>query len=292
MAKKKVRAKKQVRKAIKRGAKAGTPKERKVAKREIRKQVKAAKEAGVKRKALKRISTRLVDKKGITLRPGAKKLLGIKRNKIKNPKDDKDLETFLDKELDIDFVDAFEDDKSTWNPDRIADDVAKQWADRFKDAKNFTPKRLKVEANTTDRLKRYTNKDGGFDAQRYVGDVRNQMAVRARDRGLKGDAMKALTSRSAQLPGSSEPKYGGAVEALKNKLGKINYSDKIEETTSKLTANVTSNADKFKETGMNILKPRSSEDGALPAVGIKDRSARRQRRRQRRQERRAAKTTT
>ena len=155
--------------------------------------------------------------------------------------------------------------KNTWSPNRVERQVAKSWSKRFK-SDDFKPKRLKVGAKSTGRMGKYTDKKGNFDQKQYLADVRESTISRAEKRGFKGDAAKALSRTAPKMPGEVKPKYGSAITDLKNKLGKINYKDKITETTSKLTQTVKSDASKYKKTGLDIIKRRSSEDGALPAT--------------------------
>lgn len=156
--------------------------------------------------------------------------------------------------------------KDQWNPNRIESQVAAQWGKRFKSKEDFKPKRLKVNFDSTGRMGKYTNKKGNFNHEKYLADVRQSTIGRAKKRGLKGDAVKALSRTGPKMPGKVKPKYGSAITELKNKLGKINYKDKIAETTSKLTEDVKSNASVYKDTGLDIIKRRRSEDGALPPI--------------------------
>lgn len=155
--------------------------------------------------------------------------------------------------------------KDTWSPNRIERNVAKQWGKRFKNDR-FKPKRLKVNVDSSGRLGKFTDKKTGkFNHKKYLSDVRQSMVDSAKKRGLQGDVKKALYRTAPNVPGQAEPKYGSAVTELKNKLGKIDYKKKISETTSKLTQQtVKSDADKYKKTGLSIIKRRSSEDGAVP----------------------------
>lgn len=314
---------KQVRRTIKRAARDG-----KITKRESKSIRKIAKKTGVSSKSLKKQYARATKgKKNLKLsRHAKKKLLGKIRNSggkgkgggnkgnrsnrtiqgnksIKSKKDKfkkideiEELEDILEEDFEV-----VEDDNISgkkWSPGKVEDHVAQQWGKRFQDKKNFKPKRLKIDGiSTPDRIRKYTDKKTGeFDSQKYVSDVRSKMAQRAEKRGLRGNALNALKRKGPQMPKESKPKYGGAIENLKNKLGGINYRQEINRTTKKLTGNVKIKSREFQKVGLDIIKPRRSEDRAVPTAGLKDRDARKQRRRKRREERRkkrlAAQTTT
>ena len=177
----------------------------------------------------------------------------------------KDLDEYLNKDVtDKDLIKPDNISGKKWEPSKVENNVAKQWGSRFSDSDGFKPKRLKVNTpNTPERLQKYTDNKGNFDTDKYVSDVRSQMASRAEKRGLKGDALKALQRNAPAMPKEAKPKYGGAIESLRKQFSDINYSNKIRETKSKLTEDVKSGAADFKKTGMSILKKRSSEDGAM-----------------------------
>ena len=98
--------------------------------------------------------------------------------------------------------------------------------------------------------------------------------ARAKRRGLEGNIQKQLDRKGPAKPKLTKPKYGSAIENLKKKLGNVDYSKKIEETTKNLTKDIKPAASGLKKIGMSILKKRSSEDGALPSLprikGVKD----------------------
>lgn len=169
----------------------------------------------------------------------------------------------LDKKFKKNLVDRIKLKGDSWKPSKVENAVAQQWGKRFKN-ENFKPKRLNVKVAMSERLAKYSDKNGKFNHQKYLGDVKAQTAKRAQERGFKGDALKALSRKGPEIPTASTPKYGSAITDLKNKLGTINYKDQITKTTSKLTQTVKSDASKFKQTGLNIIKRRSSEDGAVP----------------------------
>ncbi len=153
-----------------------------------------------------------------------------------------------------------------WNPKKVRQTAEKAWQSRLKDY-SADPKRLNVKApNRPDRLKdpKYQTK-GKFDADKYSADIRQKMAARYKERGGTArnamDIVKRTTARTAK---AFKPKYGGAIEGLKKQLGSINYAKKFKETTSKLAGDIKSNARNFKQLGMSILKPRRSEDAAVP----------------------------
>lgn len=192
---------------------------------------------------------------------GAFKKIGIKG--------DKQLDKFLEKNvLEKPILQSPKRTKDSWKPNRVERQVAKQWGKRFK-SDDFKPKRLDIKAKSTGRLGKYTDEKGNFNQKQYLADVRQSTISRAEKRGFKGDAAKALSRTGPKMPGVVKPKYGSAITELKNKLGKINYKNKIAETTSKLTGEVKSNASAYKDTGLDIIKRRSSEDGALPAAKLK-----------------------
>ena len=267
----------------------------------IRKQIKkAGKDGKVSSKELNQIKTK-AKKKSINTKKlgfkfntgkGVKKQFnkyvnkqGKKGNDIKYPKKtlkgikgkgkyllktgitgDKQLDKYLEKNiLEKPIMQPRKHTKVTWKPDRVERNVAQQWGKRFK-SDAFKPKRLKVSTDSSGRLGNYTNKKTGkFNHNKYLADVREGMVSRAKKRGLQGNVKKALSRTAPKMPGQAEPKYGSAINDLKNKLGKIDYSKKIASTTSKLTdETVKSDADKYKKTGLNIIKRRSSEDGAVP----------------------------
>ena len=153
-----------------------------------------------------------------------------------------------------------------WNPKKVRQTAEKAWQSRLKDY-SADPKRLNVKVpNRPDRLKdpKYQTK-GKFDADKYSADIRQKMAARYKERGGTArnamDIVKRTTARTAK---AFKPKYGGAIEGLKKQLGSINYAKKFKETTSKLSGDIQSNARNFKQLGMSILKPRRSEDAAVP----------------------------
>tara|TARA_R100000482_G_scaffold95514_1_gene40227 strand:+ start:309 stop:1979 length:1671 start_codon:yes stop_codon:yes gene_type:complete len=155
-----------------------------------------------------------------------------------------------------------------WNPKKVRQTAEKAWQSRLKDY-SADPKRLNIKVpNRPDRLKdpKYQTK-GKFDADKYSADIRQKMAARYKERGGTArnamDIVKRTTARTAK---AFKPKYGGAIEGLKKQLGSINYAKKFKETTSKLAGDIKSNARNFKQLGMSILKPRRSEDAAVPKV--------------------------
>ena len=178
----------------------------------------------------------------------------------------KDLDDYLNKDVtDKELIKPDNISGKKWEPSKVENNVAKQWGSRFSDTDGFKPKRLKVNTpNTPERIQKYTDKKGNFNTDQYVSDIRSQMASRAKKRGLKGDALKALQRNAPSMPKEAKPKYGGAIESLRKQFSDINYSKKIRETKSKLTEDVKSGAAGFKKTGMSLLKKRSSEDGGIP----------------------------
>ena len=197
------------------------------------------------------------DNSGATLRTSGNK------TEIKTAKD-------LDKLINKDFLDQ---DVITpqnkisgkkWKPDDIANDVAKQWGSRYKDDDSYKPKRLKVNApNTPDRIKEYTSDKGEFNSERYVSDVRRRMSNYAEKRGLSGNITRALDRKSPAQSSSTEPKYGQAINKLKRQLGRVNYRKQIRDTTAKLTGDVKPGGKGLKKIGLDLIKPRNSEDRAL-----------------------------
>ena len=151
-----------------------------------------------------------------------------------------------------------------WKPDDIANDVAKQWGSRYKDDESYKPKELKVNApNTPDRIKNYTSEKGEFDSEKYVSDVRSRMSNYAKKRGLSGNITRALDRKSPAQSSSTEPKYGQAINKLKRQLGRVNYRKQIRDTTAKLTGDVKPGRKGLKKIGLDLIKPRNSEDRAL-----------------------------
>ena len=240
-------------------------------------EIKKIRKAGATKKELQKVRKRAGKSKGLQISKKVDEKREVKKLGQNNPNPDNKNKTtkikgpkFLDKYLEKNVLEkpiikSPKHKKATWSPKRVERQVAKQWGQRFK-SDNFKPKRLKVKANLTGRLKKYTNAEGGFERELYLSDVRKNAVSRAERRGFKGDAAKALSRTAPKMPGEVKPKYGNAITDLKNKLGKINYKDKIAETTSKLTQTVKSGASKYKKTGLDIIKRRSSEDGALPAT--------------------------
>ena len=167
------------------------------------------------------------------------------------------------KDLDIDVIKAKRGPRKGWNPDKVSERVAQQWNDRLDKDKNFKPRRLKIDVKTPARLKKYTDDKGKFNAKNYIADVRSDTADYASKRGLKGDTLKALQRSGPKVPEERTPKYGGVIRDLKNRLGKIDHKKLIAKTSDKLTGDVSLKSAKFKKTGLDIIKPRTSEDGAM-----------------------------
>lgn len=240
-------------------------------------EIKKIRKAGATKKELQKVRKRAGKSKDLQISKKVNEKKEINKLAKNNPKPDNKNKTtkikgpkFLDKYLEKNVLEkpiikSPKHKKATWSPKRVERKVAKQWGQRFK-SDDFKPKRLKVNVDSTGRLGKYTDKEGQFNHKQYLADVRKSAVDRAERRGFKGDAAKALSRTAPKMPGEVKPKYGSAITDLKNKLGKINYKDKIAETTSKLTQTVKSDASKYKKTGLDIIKRRSSEDGALPAI--------------------------
>lgn len=258
-----------------------SPKKRRVRKKAKRR---APKRIRSKRRSKKRRSPNRIKK---DRKPRNKKEKGD-RDKDEDFDDMDDLDDYIEDDfLDSDVIDPDNISGKKWAPDKVEDHVAKQWGERFKKKDGTKPKRLKVNApNTPERIKKYTDKEGQFDTDKYVSDVRSKMADRGSRRGFIGDATAALRRKGPQKIEPTKPKYGAAIDALKGKLGGIKYDKLITETTDKLTRSIKPNGRKFKKTGLSIIKNRSSEDGALPNA-LETRESRRPDRKTRRGDRRA-----
>lgn len=193
-----------------------------------------------------------------------KKAQQTSKEPVKKPKKDKFDPIFSDKGA----IKPQDIKGKKWNPKKVRQTAEKAWQSRLKDY-SADPKRLNIKVpNRPDRLKdpKYQTK-GKFDADKYSADIRQKMAARYKERGGTArnamDIVKRTTARTAK---AFKPKYGGAIEGLKKQLGSINYAKKFKETTSKLAGDIKSNARNFKQLGMSILKPRRSEDAAVPKV--------------------------
>lgn len=181
--------------------------------------------------------------------------------------DDFDVEEYGDD----DVMDPVRIKGKNWNPKSVARNVEKQWSNRLDDKSSFTPKRLKINVSgTPKRISRYTNKAGEFETDKYVKNVYKGLAKTAKKRGFKGNALKALNRTGAKMPRERKrPRFGGAINKLKKKLGTVNYRKTIKQTTKKLTKPIKNvNEKKFENVGMSLIKRRSSEDGAVPTVGL------------------------
>ena len=159
-----------------------------------------------------------------------------KRNPKKNPKkrpkgkdddfdDMDDLDDYIEDDfLDDDVIDPDNISGKKWKPDKVEDHVAKQWGERFKKKDGTEPERLKVSVpNTPERLKKYTDKKGQFDSDKYVSDVRGKMAGRAGRRGFIGNASAALRRKGPQKIKPTKPKYGAAINELNHIQFKSNW---------------------------------------------------------------------
>lgn len=159
-----------------------------------------------------------------------------------------------------------------FNWKKVKKNVEDNWNTRLK-SHNVKPQRLNIDFKPTGRLKKYGDgtKDG-FDRNRYIKDFRKGLAERAKKRGFKGDALAKLNRTNAPKIQETKPKYGSVINDLKNKLGKINHKSMIADTTEKLTKKVKSGAAGYQKTGLDIIKGRSTEDGALPSIRNKQKT--------------------
>lgn len=159
-----------------------------------------------------------------------------------------------------------------FNWKKVKKNVEDNWNTRLK-GHHVKPQRLKIDFKPTGRLKKYGDgtKDG-FDRNRYIKDFRKGLAERAKKRGLKGDALAKLNRTNAPKIQETKPKYGSVINDLKNKLGKINHKSMIADTTEKLTMKVKSGSAGYQQTGLDIIKGRSTEDGALPSIRNKQKT--------------------
>lgn len=177
------------------------------------------------------------------------------------PESMKDLDKRISK--DDGFIEPGDYKRKKINPVKIEKQVANQWKNRFK-GDDYKPNRLNINyASTTERFKKFADKDGNFNTSKYLRNAEDKAVIHAQKRGLKGNPREILQRRSPELPKPTPPKYGGAIDELRNKLGKINYQDKIKETTSNQTKTINDDSARFEKMGLDLIKPAGSEDSAL-----------------------------
>ena len=269
--------------------------------RELR--IKREKQAAAKRKAKKKAKYEKLRKIRALRKKKEDRRAEREKLKLKKASDDDDLKDTededLDNEVDVDSDEATttssskkekswsqlstaekrrqnalnkaEDPIASGNPSgksfswkKIRKNVEDKWASRLT-SEFIKPKRLNIDFKPTGRLKKYGDGKGGFDRKSYIGDFREGLAESAEKRGFRGDVRKALNETTAQKIQETKPKYGSVIKDLKKKLGgDLNHKELFADTTKKLTQKVKSGAKGYQKTGLDIIKNRSSEDGAVP----------------------------
>ena len=170
------------------------------------------------------------------------------------------------------------DDGKGWNPKRIANRVKTEWSDRFKNYKG--PQRLKVKRGKLPaRLKKYSqykitgegkNKKKvykGFDEKSYIRDVRDGLTNRYLAKGGNVQDPKKI-ERMIKRDGPKadfkiKPKYSETMDQLRNQLGgEVKYNRTLGSVTQALGRSPEFRGEDLKNTGMSILKPRTTEDTA------------------------------
>lgn len=174
------------------------------------------------------------------------------------------------------------DDGKGWNPGRIANRVKRKWTDRFKDYKG--PQRLKIKRGKVPaRLAKYSQyKKGkkvakgvprekiytGFDTKRYKKDVQKGLVNRYQAMGGKVQNVNKI-ERMIKRDGPKadfkiKPKYSETMDGLRDQLGgDVKYGKTLGRVTQALAKPPEFRGDDLKNTGMNILKSRTTEDAAV-----------------------------
>ena len=170
-------------------------------------------------------------------------------------------------------IEVSKDDGKGWNPKRIENRVEGEWSTRFKNYKG--PQRLKVKrGKLPERLRKYskygkkTGEYKGFNTEKYMKDVRSSLRQRYKDKGgmISGkDKINRMIKRDGPKANFKvKPKYGETMNKLKKQLGgDVAYKKTLGSVTKALSEPPKVNPDKFKDTGMSILKQRTTEDAAV-----------------------------
>ena len=270
---KKVDTKKEVRRTFKK-AKAKTSQRPSTIKQAVRR---AGKDGKITKKEIKRISSQFGNK-------GAKKITGkiravTKGKDIKLP--EKGLRKIVKtgkrkKGIDIN-KNVITPDKvkgKGWNPGRVEDSARSQWSDKFKDYRG--PKRIKVKRDKLpSRLGKYsiygkkTGEYKGFDTKRYMKGVRKDLRQRYKAKGgmiQDKDKINRMIKRDGpKADFNVKPKYSKTMDKLRDQLGgNVDYKKTLGSVTQSLGKEPKVKAGDLKESGMSLLKPRTTEDTAVP----------------------------
>ena len=164
----------------------------------------------------------------------------------------------------------------------FANRVKRKWTDRFKDYKG--PQRLKIKRGKVPaRLAKYSQyKKGkkvakgvprekiytGFDTKRYKKDVQKGLVNRYQAMGGKVQNVNKI-ERMIKRDGPKadfkiKPKYSETMDGLRDQLGgDVKYGKTLGRVTQALAKPPEFRGDDLKNTGMNILKSRTTEDAAV-----------------------------
>jgi uncharacterized protein YneF (UPF0154 family) len=161
-----------------------------------------------------------------------------------------------------------------YNPGRVEDSAKSEWTNKFKNYRG--PKRIKVkDAKLPSRLRKYSQYDKktgnykGFDTKRYMKGVGKDLRQRYKAKGgtIRGkDKIDRMIKRDGPKANFNvKPKYSKTMDKLRDQLGgDVNYKRTLGSVTKSLAKEPKVREGELKESGMSLLKPRTTEDTAVP----------------------------
>lgn len=161
-----------------------------------------------------------------------------------------------------------------WKPKKVEDSALSEWRGRFKKYKG--PQRLRIKrSKLPSRLRKYskygkkTGEYKGFNTKRYMKGVRNDLRRRYKAQGgmiQDKDKINRMIKRDGPKANFNvKPKYSQTMDKLRDQLGgNVDYKKTLGSVTQSLGKEPQVKASQLKESGMSLLKARTTEDTAVP----------------------------
>ena len=138
-----------------------------------------------------------------------------------------------------------------WQPAKVEQTVKKNWNELKKQYSG--PKRLKINSSNTGLLKKYENKKGNFERNKFLSDIKTSTSERyKRKGGTAASLKKEPTPNFDKIP----DEYGRSLNNVRSSLSGIKKKPTADSVGSKLTKSYTTAPAKKatrKKRGLNIL---------------------------------------
>ena len=263
---KKAKAKKQFKQSVRAALTDDSQRKKRVSRSEIKKSVKKARRLGVGDKFLRRNAEKLVEatgKKGAKLRSGARKLLGIKKDRPKPDRSKPDKDPFEAETIDYK---PRPNALKKWKPEEIERSVKNRW-DEIK-SKYKGPQRLTIKHKATGLMKKYGKEDDGFDRKKFLSDTKTSTFERYKALGGIKDKKSSVMSRTAPKPKFDKipGQYSESLNAVRSSLSGIQKRggpELAKKVGKQLSGQYTPKTD-YGSRGLDLIGP-SNSPGSAPS---------------------------